>query len=169
MGRALDSPVLHALNDIACAVTKGTKATIHAMTCFLNYIASNPLPSIMCRASNMILYVVSDAAYLVSPKVRSRTGGFHYLGSNDGSYTIQCTSICTGNGKKKAMVSAAEAEVAALYLNAQEIQPFRQCLTDMGHPEPATQLNTDHQTATGILNGTIKQSCCSKAIDMGFY
>ena len=101
MGRVLDSTVSHALNDIACTVTKSTKATIHAMTCFLNYIASNPLPSIMCRASNMILYVVSDAAYLVSPKVRNRTGGFHYLGSNDGSYTIQCTSICTGNGLKK--------------------------------------------------------------------
>ena len=66
------------------------------------------------------------------------------------------------------MASAAEAEVAALYLNAQEALPIRQCLIDMGHPQPATPMNTDNQTATGILNGTIKQKR-SKAIDMRFY
>ena len=38
----------------------------------------------------------------------------------------------------------------------------------MGHPQPATPMKTDNQTATGILNGTIKQRC-SKAIDMRFY
>lgn len=38
----------------------------------------------------------------------------------------------------------------------------------MGHPQPAAQMNTDNQTATGILNGTIKQKR-SKTIDMRFY
>ena len=38
----------------------------------------------------------------------------------------------------------------------------------MGHPQPPTPMNTDNQTATGILNGTIKQKR-SKAIDMRFY
>ena len=65
------------------------------------------------------------------------------------------------------MGSAAEAEVAALYLNAQEALPIPQCLIDMGHPQPATGIKTDNQTATGILNGTIKQRR-SKAIDLRF-
>ena len=38
----------------------------------------------------------------------------------------------------------------------------------MGHPQPPTAMKTDNQTATGILNGTIKQRR-SKAIDMRFY
>jgi hypothetical protein len=35
------------------------------------------------QASDMILYVVSDAAYLVCPKARSRVGGYHYMGNKD--------------------------------------------------------------------------------------
>lgn len=42
------------------------------------------------------------------------------------------------------MASAAKADVAALYLNAQEALPIRQCLIEMGHPQPATQMNTDN-------------------------
>jgi hypothetical protein len=66
------------------------------------------------------------------------------------------------------MASAAEAEVAALYMNAQEMVPMRQCLIELGHPQPPTPIKTDNSTATGIINGTIKQKR-SKAIDMRFY
>ena len=37
----------------------------------------------------------------------------------------------------------------------------------LGHPQPATPLTTDNNTAEGILNGTIKQKR-SKSIDMRF-
>ena len=66
------------------------------------------------------------------------------------------------------MASAAEAEVGALYMNAQEAVPFRTCLIEMGHPQPATPLKTDNMTAKGIIAGTIKQKR-SKAMDMRFY
>ena len=46
--------------------------------------------------------------------------------------------------------------------------PMRQCLIELGHPQPPTPLKTDNSTATGILTGTIKQKR-SKAIDMRFY
>jgi hypothetical protein len=167
MGRALDNTMLHALNDIACAVTKGTQATLNATTYFLNYIASNPLPRVRYRASEMILHVESDAAYLVCPEARSRAGGYHYLGSRDGT-NFNAPIFVQARVIKNVMASAAEAEVAALYLNAQEALPIRQCLIDLGHPQPATRMNTDNQTATGILRGTIKQKR-SKAIDMRFY
>lgn len=84
-GRAVDNTMLHALNDIACAVTKGTGATKEAATYFLNYIASDPTPRIRYRASDMILYVESDAAYLVNPEAQSRAGGYHNLGTRDGT------------------------------------------------------------------------------------
>ena len=44
MARAVDHTMLHPLNDIACATSKGTQATMEATKYFLNYIACNPLP-----------------------------------------------------------------------------------------------------------------------------
>lgn len=41
------------------------------------------------------------------------------------------------------MGSAAEVEVAALDENVIEVLPIRQCLIDMGHPQPGTVMNTD--------------------------
>ena len=57
--------------------------------------------------------------------------------------------------------------VAALYLNAQETLTIRQCLIELGNPQPSTSLKTDNVTTYGILTETIKQKC-SKAIDMWF-
>ena len=167
MARTVDHTMLHSLNNIACAASKGTQATMDATKHFLNYIACNPLPRIKYRTSDMILHVESDAAYLMAPKAQSRASGYHYLGSRDGTM-FNAPVFVQAKVIKNVMGSAAEAEVVALYLNAQEALPIWQCLIDMGHPQPATPMKTDNQTATGICNGTIKQRR-SKAIDMRFY
>ena len=41
-------------------------------------------------------------------------------------------------------------------------------LAEMGHPQPATPIQTDNSNATGIANGTVYQRK-SKAMDMRFY
>ena len=66
------------------------------------------------------------------------------------------------------MASAAEAEIAALLMNARELLPARAALAELGHPQPPTPLCTDNNTAHGIINGIFKQDR-SKAIDMRFY
>ena len=66
------------------------------------------------------------------------------------------------------MASAMEAEIAAMYMNAQLLVGFRQTLEDMGHPQPPTLIRTDNKTACGIMDGTMKQKR-SKAIDMRFH
>jgi hypothetical protein len=66
------------------------------------------------------------------------------------------------------MTSAAESEVGSLFMNGQEAISSRNCLIDMGHPQPATKMITDNNTAEGIIKGTIKQKR-SKSIDMRFY
>ena len=48
------------------------------------------------------------------------------------------------------MTSTAEAEVASLFMNAQEAVPTRTCLIEMGHPQLATKMKTDNMTAKGI-------------------
>ena len=62
----------------------------------------------------------------------------------------------------------AEAEIAALYMNAWELLPLRVTCAKLGHPQPPTPMRTDNNTASGIINGTLKQAR-SKAIDMRFY
>ena len=64
--------------------------------------------------------------------------------------------------------SAAEAEIGALYLNGREGVNIRNILKEMGHPQPATPMQTDNTTAHGIIRGTCKQQR-SKAIYMRFY
>jgi hypothetical protein len=166
-GRAIDITMRHVLNELAIASTNGTDATMAATKYFLDYAASNQDAVIRYQASDMILYVVSDAAYLVCPKARSRAGGYHYLGNKDGKL-FNAAIFVLAKVIKNVMASASESEVGSLFMNGQEAISSRNCLIDMGHPQPATKMITDNNTAEGIIKGTIKQKR-SKSIDMRFY
>ena len=58
---------------------------------------------------------------------------------------------------KPDMGSAAEAEVAATHLNAKEAASARQCLEEMGHPQPATRMRAGSAAAQGFASGATKQ------------
>ena len=167
--RAVDNTMMHALNDLATRITTGTQKTNDALKTFLDYCATYPDAVIMYRASDMILLCDSDAAYLVAPKARSRAGGYIYLGNRTGKPQIINAPISVlAKILKMVVASAAEAEIAALFVNAQDLVPLRVTLEELGHPQPPTAIRTDNSTANGIVNGTIKQKK-SKAIDMRFY
>jgi hypothetical protein len=165
--RALDDTLMHSLNDLATAKSEGTQATMEELTKVLNYAASNPNPTKLYRASDMILNVDSDAAYLVASKARSRAGGFHWLGNADGTL-LNGSILVIAKILRMIVASATEAEIAALFLNARAAVPLRTTLIELGHPQPATPLKTDNLTACGIINRTVTQKR-SKAIDMRFY
>jgi hypothetical protein len=69
---------------------------------------------------------------------------------------------------KAVMSSAAEAKLGALYINAREAVPMRQLLTEMGHAQPSTPIQTDYSTACLVLNNNI-QPRQTKAVDMRFH
>ena len=173
--RAIDNTMHVALGSLGSAQSKGTKATAKAATKLLNYAATHPDAVILFRASDMILHIHSDASYLSEPKARSRAGGFFYLSDNidvtkpnaptpklNGG--IHILSSILGN----VMASATEAEVGALFHNAQDACMIRNTLEFLGHKQPATPIQTDNACAEGIVNDTVKQKR-SKAIDMRFY
>ena len=126
----------------------------------------------------MILYVHSGASYLSEPQARSRAGGYFFLSDPmsqeelanpdsplpkiNGAIHIICTIL------QNVMASATEAEVGALFHNAQDACPLRHTLEFLGHPQPATPIQTDNSCAEGIVNDTVKQRR-SKAVDMRFY
>ena len=177
--RAIDSTMVAAIGTIATQQAKGTKTTMEAITHLLNYCATHPDATVRFIASDMVLWVESDASYLTAPKARSRAAGYHYLSSrpphpdkapnpddppppSNGAISILCQIM------REVLSSAAEAELAALFHNGKEACPIRITLEELGHPQPATPLQTDNSTASGISNDTVKQKR-SKAIDMRFY
>ena len=143
---------------------------------FLDYVATHPDATLKFHASDMILWAHSDASYLSEPKARSRAGGFYYLSSKP-QYPITATqpappldgAIATKSKiLDNVMSSASEAETGAGYYNARQLLPLRQTLIELGHPQSATPLQHDNQSATQILNDTVSQKR-SKAMDMRFY
>ena len=66
---------------------------------------------------------------------------------------------------KAVMSSAAEAEIGALYMNAQQLLSLRITCKELGHPQPPTPMRKYNITASGIINKTFnqikeKQSIC---------
>ena len=56
--------------------TEQTKAKAQQL---MDYLHTHPDAYIRYHASDMFLYVDSDAAYLVAPKARSRIAGYFYM------------------------------------------------------------------------------------------
>jgi hypothetical protein len=161
--------MLHILSNLVASQTKGTETTTIQMVHFLNYCATYPAVTLCYQASNMILNIYSNAAYLTEPEARSRAGGHHYLGNLLGKPNILNGPILNiSKVLKGVMSSAAEAEIGALYINTKEATVICTTLAEMGHPQPATPMETNKSTACGIMNPTVKQ-VQSKAIDMRFY
>jgi hypothetical protein len=79
--RAVDPTIFPALNKISNSQDSPTEVTAAACDQLLDYLYSHPDATIRYYASDMILYVVSDAAYLVLPKARSHCAGIYYLSS----------------------------------------------------------------------------------------
>ncbi len=80
----------------------------------------------------------------------------------NGAIHIACTIL------KLVAASAAEAELGALFLNAQEAEVLWLILTELGHPEPPTPIHIDNTTTVGIVNNRIKQQR-SQAMEMRYF
>ena len=148
-----------------------TENTMKRVNHFLDYMWTHPDAIIRYCASDMILNVYSDASYLSAPKARSRAGGYFFLGSLpcdedpiklNGAIHVTCTIL------KLVAASAAEAELGALFLNAQEAKVFRLVLAKLGHPQPPAPIHIDNKTTVGIVNNTIKHQQ-SRSMEMRYF
>ncbi len=66
------------------------------------------------------------------------------------------------------MTSAAIVELGAINLNAKEAVYVQQILTEMGHPQPQTPIQTNNSTAEGVIHNKI-QPKWTKAMDMRYH
>ena len=142
-----------ALSAIAAQQSAPTEQTRDRVHQFLDYMATHPDAKI-CRASNMVLNVYSDASYLSAPKACSRAGGYFFLGRIpkddspiiiNGAIHITCTIL------KLVAASAADAELGALFLNAQEAKVIRLVLEELDHPQPPLDVLAQHFSFSWLL------------------
>ena len=121
----------------------------------------------------MILYVDSDAAYLVAEKAKSRIAGYYYCRNKtpqntkpnpllNGPIHIECKLL------RHVVTSAAKAETAGLFHNCQKIVEIKQMLTALGHPQGAVPVKTDNATAASFVTDMLKQKR-SKSWDVRFH
>jgi hypothetical protein len=104
----------------------------------------------------MILQVHSNAGYANKKRARSRAGGHFFLSNNSSSAPNNGAILTTSTIIKAVMSSAAEAELGAIFLNAKEAVFIRQILTEMGHPQTRTPIQTDNTAAEAVINNRIQ-------------
>jgi hypothetical protein len=167
--RATDSTQLLPLGDVATSQSKPTQWTMDNLLHLLQYAATHPSAPIKFKRSDMVLRVHSDASYLSAPKARSRAGGYFFLASKSPTdTTINGAIHVEAKIMRNVMASAAEAEIGSLFINAQTTLPLRVALTELGHPQPPTPIQTDNSMASSFAASTVKQKR-SKTIDMRYY
>ena len=167
--RSADPCILPTLNDIASEQAKSTTDTSEKCDMLMDYLHTNPNAAIRYHASDMILKVVSDAAFLVLPKPRSHAAAIYHLGcinnnKQNGLIDVLCQTT------KNVVPSASEAEMGDIYLGAQHCCPIRIACIELVHPQPAngTPFETDNGTAHGILASNMR-SKIFKAFDMRYW
>ena len=169
--RALDNTILPALNAISTQQSQPTENTLKQCKRLLDYVSTYKHTYLRYYSSNMVLHVDSDAAYLVAPGAKSRIAGFYYFkNAPNGDILQQVNNPIHVECKylRHVVTSAAESEVGGLFHNCQTAIPIRNCLIQMGHPQPPTPIKTDNTTARDFAynNIAIKKA---KSWDMRCY
>ena len=166
--RAVDNKLLVTLSAIASRQAQATVTTEQAVNLLLDYVATYPNDGIVYRASDMILCAHADAGFLNETNARSKAGAHIFLSENDPFPRFNGAVLSIAQIIKFVMASAAESELAALFITAREMIPHRQTLIDMGWPQPKSPIQTDNSTAAGVTNNTIVPRR-SKMMDMRFW
>jgi hypothetical protein len=87
-GSIIDCTILVALGTIASSQSKGTQATVQAITHLLNYATSHPDAVIRYTTIDMYLHVHSNASHLSKAQAKSRASGTFSLSSKPSDPTM---------------------------------------------------------------------------------
>jgi hypothetical protein len=167
--------MLTALNALAEEQAHPTEKTLEKVAHFLDYASTHPQSTIRYKASDMQLWIDSDAAYLVSTKARSRVAGYFYLSdkiidikkpqsqpSPNGAILVECKLL------KFVQSSSAKAEIGGLFHNSTTACPLINCLNALGHKQQPIPIKTDNTTGAKFANRNIKNRL-TKHMDMRYH
>ena len=135
----------------------------------MEYVHTNPKYFIRYHASDIILKVFSDAAFIVLRQSRSRSFDIYNLGRKDnkkqnGPIDVLYQTI------KNVVASASEAESGGVHLGARHGYPLRIACIELRHtqPEKYTPFETENRTTHGILTSSMRTKLL-KSFDMRYW
>jgi hypothetical protein len=139
--------MLTPLSALASKQASPTELTIKKCLQFLDYAATQDNAILPYKASNMILAIHSNASYLSEPKAQSQASGHMFMAGYDKIPINNGAILNISQVKKSVMSSAAEAELAALFINAKTAVSMCTTLKELGNPQTQTPMQTDNSTA----------------------
>jgi hypothetical protein len=175
--RAIDNTMQTAVSSIASSIsTSSWKDITFRIDQFLDYAATHPDAHIQYKASEMHLWLHTDASYLNETKARSCNGGYFYLSDkpklpikpDDLPPPLNAPILINSKIIDAVMSSIQESETGSGFINAKDAVPMRTTLQEIGHKQGPFPLQFDNKCAVGILTDTVVQRR-SKAMDMRFY
>ena len=137
----------------------------------MDYLHIHSNAFIQYYVSNMIIHVNRNAAYLVSPKARSRIAGYFHLSDHpnitkrpkiNGAILVEYKTL------QHLVSSLAEEEVGGIFHNASTAIPICHIFWALNHPQPDTPLKTDNSTEAGFVYYNIHKKR-SKSWDMRYH
>jgi hypothetical protein len=169
--RAANPCILVAPNKIASEQAKPTTDTHNKTNMLLmDYLHTYPNAVIRFYASDMVLKICSDAAYLVQPKAHSRVTVHYHLGWTNTPNRVNVAVAVLCQTLKNVAGSATEAKTGRIYTGGKHSSPMIATLKEMGHKQPSTgnPFETGNKCAHGILNSKMRQNL-SKAFNMRYW
>ena len=146
VGRAVNNKLIVALSAIGAQQAAATEDTAASIEQLLDYVTIYPNDGILFRKSDMILAVHVDAGFLNESRARSRAGTHIFLSENEPKPKLNGPILTIAQIIKTVMASAAEAEMAALFITEKKMIPLRNTLIEMGWSQPQTPIQTDNST-----------------------
>ena len=171
---AVDPTIIASLNEVSRKQSSPITLTESACNQLLDYLHSYPYAVLRYYASDMILSLVPNAAYLVLPNAHVHCATLDTLSNKPTSLPLKPAPNgpfhVTVKTIKGVPASASKAETGGIFLGAQESCPILTTLLELGHPQPSTStpLETDNSTATDILTAQVRMKRY-KAFDMQYY
>ena len=128
VGMAVNNKLLVTLRAIGAQQAAATEYTSEEIEQLLDYVATYPNDGILFRKSDMILAVHVDAGFLNESIARSRAGAHILLSENYPKPKLNGPVLTISQIIKTLMASAAEAEMAAIFITAKKMIPMRHTL-----------------------------------------
>ena len=112
----------------------------------------------------MILTEHAYAGFLNKSKACSRVGAHIFLSENNPNPKLNGPVLTIAQIIKSVMASAAESEIAALYITDKNIVPLQNNIIEMGWPQLKLPIQIDNSTAVGFTNKTIIKNLLNQQI-----
>ena len=124
VGREVNNKLLVELSAIGDQQSAATEDTAAGIEQILDYVATYLNDGILFKKSDMILAAHKDAGFLNECRARSRAGAHIFISENEPKPKLNGPVLTIAQIIKTVMASAAEAEMAELFITAKKMTPL---------------------------------------------